>query len=165
MQTSTEVVPNPAPSETDLAVARWAAVDQRFSAMLAAGIPTAKALERRGRQLLRENRLPEAMQSFRLATVVEPNDFQCWTNYGVLLERTNALTDAIEALESWTRERNHTLLELAFAWLLGQPAISSVIAGATSPEQVAANAKAGEWQPSAADLAEIDRITAPHGPR
>jgi len=99
MQTSTEVVPNPAPSETDLAVARWAAVDQRFSAMLAAGIPTAKALERRGRQLLRENRLPEAMQSFRLATVVEPNDFQCWTNYGVLLERTNALTDAIEALE------------------------------------------------------------------
>jgi predicted TPR repeat methyltransferase len=86
-------------SETDLAVARWAEVDQKFRALLDAGIPTARALDRRGRQLLQENRLPEAMQSFRLATMVEPNNPVCWMNYGVLLERTNALTDAIEALE------------------------------------------------------------------
>jgi predicted TPR repeat methyltransferase len=67
--------------------------------MLAAGIPAAQALARRGRQLLQENRLPEAMQSFRLATMVEPNNPECWTNYGVLLDRNNALPEAIEALE------------------------------------------------------------------
>jgi predicted TPR repeat methyltransferase len=85
--------------ERDVAVNRWAAVDARFRAMLAAGIPAAQALARRGRQLLQENRLPEAMQSFQLATIVEPNNPECWTNYGVLLERNNALAEAIGALE------------------------------------------------------------------
>jgi predicted TPR repeat methyltransferase len=99
MQTINQEAYESALSEKEVAVNRWAAVDPRFRAMLAAGIPAAQALARRGRQLLQENRLPEAMQSFQLATIVEPDNPECWTNYGVLLERNNALTEAIDALE------------------------------------------------------------------
>jgi len=54
--------------------------------------------------------------------------------------------DELEALEAFAAERGHTLLELAFAGLLAQPAVSSVIAGATKPEQVHANAAMGVWE-------------------
>src|SRR5207302_9272620 len=66
--------------------------------------------------------------------------------------------DRIEALEQWARERGHTLLELAFAWLLARPMVASVIAGATKPEQVRANAAAASWQLTAADLDGIDAL-------
>jgi len=68
--------------------------------------------------------------------------------------------DVVEALDEFARARGHTLLELAFAWLLAQSPVASVIAGATKPEQVAANAAAGtnEWNLDDADLAELDRI-------
>ena len=63
------------------------------------------------------------------------------------------------ALQDWARTRGHSLLELAVAWLLAQPVVSSVIAGATSPEQVDANIAAGAaWQLSADELAEIDAL-------
>jgi aryl-alcohol dehydrogenase-like predicted oxidoreductase len=52
------------------------------------------------------------------------------------------------------------LLDLAFGWLLRDPVIASVIAGATSPEQIGQNVRAAAWTPSAEDLAELDRITA-----
>jgi aryl-alcohol dehydrogenase-like predicted oxidoreductase len=52
------------------------------------------------------------------------------------------------------------MLELAVNWLLSKPEIASVIAGATKPEQIEANVKAVGWKLSAADLAELDRITA-----
>jgi aryl-alcohol dehydrogenase-like predicted oxidoreductase len=48
---------------------------------------------------------------------------------------------------------------LAFSWLLSRPAVASVIAGATSPEQVRANLHAAGWRLSPADLAEIDKLT------
>jgi predicted TPR repeat methyltransferase len=99
MQTLSPAVADPDPSEAEVVLARWAAIDPTFGTMLAAGVPATKALQRRGRQLLQENRLPEAIQSFRMATVVDPKNPECWTNYGVLLERNHALTDAIEALE------------------------------------------------------------------
>ena len=51
------------------------------------------------------------------------------------------------------------LLELAFSWLLAQVPVSSVIAGATKPEQVAANVAAGGWVLTAEELAELDGIT------
>ena len=66
--------------------------------------------------------------------------------------------DRIEALEEWARAQGHTLLELAFAWLLARPAVASVIAGATKPEQVRANAAAASWQLTARDLEEIDAL-------
>ena len=66
----------------------------------------------------------------------------------------------IEGLTAFAEQRGHTLVELAFSWLAAQPVVSSVIAGATKPEQVAANVKAADWALSAQDLAEIDRVTA-----
>jgi aryl-alcohol dehydrogenase-like predicted oxidoreductase len=66
--------------------------------------------------------------------------------------------DVIEGLESFSKERGHTLLELAFAWLLSRPSVSSVIAGATSPAQIQANAASADWQLSEQDLGEIDAI-------
>jgi aryl-alcohol dehydrogenase-like predicted oxidoreductase len=69
----------------------------------------------------------------------------------------------VELLIDFAAARGHTLLELAFAWLLARDAVASVIAGATRPEQVAANAAAAgaDWDLTAADLAEIDAILAP----
>ncbi|MGZ8629827.1 MAG: aldo/keto reductase [Actinomycetota bacterium] len=71
-------------------------------------------------------------------------------------ERAEVMTDErfdrIEALQVFAADRGHTVLELAFAWLLAQDPVASVIAGATSPGQVLANAEAGEWVLDAADL-------------
>jgi aryl-alcohol dehydrogenase-like predicted oxidoreductase len=66
--------------------------------------------------------------------------------------------DRVERLIAFAESRGHTLLELAFAWLLARPAVASVIAGATSPDQARSNAGAAGWQLTAEDLAEIDRI-------
>ena len=67
--------------------------------------------------------------------------------------------DVLEPLEAFCAERGHTLLELAFSWLVAQPAVPCVIAGATRPEQLAANSRAADWKLGADDLEEIDRIT------
>jgi len=71
-----------------------------------------------------------------------------------------------EQLTEFARSRGHSILELAFEWLLTTPEIASVIAGAKTPEQVRANAAAGSsgWMLSEAELGEIDRITAHHVP-
>ena len=57
-------------------------------------------------------------------------------------------------------KRKLNMLDVAFAWLLAKPYITSVIAGAVKPDQIDANAKATEFKLSAADLAELDKITA-----
>ncbi len=69
--------------------------------------------------------------------------------------------DVVEAVTTYAEERGISLLDVAIGGLAAQPAVASVIAGATSPEQVRANARAGEWQPSADDRAELDRVTSP----
>lgn len=66
----------------------------------------------------------------------------------------------VEKLIAYAEGKGHTLLELAFSWLLTKPAVASVIAGATKPEQIHANASVPGWQLSAADLAEIDTLLA-----
>ena len=71
---------------------------------------------------------------------------------------TDEKFDRIEAFERFAEERGVTLLDVAIGGLAAQPAIASVIAGATKPEQVRANAQAGEWEPSAEDLAELNAI-------
>ncbi|MDQ7880362.1 aldo/keto reductase [Microbacterium sp. QXD-8] len=70
--------------------------------------------------------------------------------------------DALEAFQAFCDERGITMLEATFGWLLSHPALSSVIAGATTPEQVRANAAAASaWTPSDADLATIDGLFPP----
>jgi aryl-alcohol dehydrogenase-like predicted oxidoreductase len=65
----------------------------------------------------------------------------------------------VERLQKFSDERGHSMVELAFSWLAARPTVSSVIAGATTPEQVAQNVKATEWKLTSEELAEIDRIT------
>jgi aryl-alcohol dehydrogenase-like predicted oxidoreductase len=65
----------------------------------------------------------------------------------------------IEALTDFCEARGRSLVELAFSWLAAQPVVSSVIAGATRPEQIAANVKAASWALTPDELAEIDAIT------
>lgn len=71
---------------------------------------------------------------------------------------TDANFDVVEAVEAFAQERGISILDVAIGGLAAQPQVVSVIAGATSPEQVRANAQAGHWRPSAADLEELDRI-------
>jgi aryl-alcohol dehydrogenase-like predicted oxidoreductase len=70
-------------------------------------------------------------------------------------ELDEAKLDRVERLEALASERGATLLEVAIGGLLAQPAVTSVIAGATRPEQVRANALAGDWEPAAEDLAAL----------
>src|SRR3984893_4918166 len=65
----------------------------------------------------------------------------------------------VGALEEFCRARGHTLLELAVSWLAAQPNVSSVICGATKPEQVEQNVNAANWALTADDFAEVDKIT------
>ena len=76
--------------------------------------------------------------------------------YARLLSEVNF--DKVEKLIAFAGSRGHTLLELAFSWLLRRPVVVSVIAGATSAEQVRKNAEAGGWRLTEDELAEIDRI-------
>jgi len=66
--------------------------------------------------------------------------------------------DRLEALEAFARERGRTLLELAIAALASQPGVPSVIAGATSADQVRANAAAADWELSADDLTALAQL-------
>ena len=66
--------------------------------------------------------------------------------------------DVVEALEAFALERGHTLLELAMSWLAGLPHLASVIAGATRPEQVRANARAYDWVLTEEDRRRVDAI-------
>jgi aryl-alcohol dehydrogenase-like predicted oxidoreductase len=72
-----------------------------------------------------------------------------------LTERNWAL---MERLREFAAARGHTLIELAFGWLASHPAVSSVIAGATTPEQIDANVGAVGWELSADDRAAVDGI-------
>ncbi len=65
----------------------------------------------------------------------------------------------VDGLEAFCKAQGHSLIELAFSWLAAQPTVASIIAGATSPEQLEQNAKSAGWALSAADLAEIDKLT------
>ncbi|HTW36244.1 MAG TPA: aldo/keto reductase [Rhizomicrobium sp.] len=67
--------------------------------------------------------------------------------------------ETVEKLEAFCARRDHTMLELAFGWLLAKPVVASVIAGATRPEQIEDNVKATGWKLSPDDLAEIDGLT------
>jgi aryl-alcohol dehydrogenase-like predicted oxidoreductase len=71
---------------------------------------------------------------------------------------TDQKLDKVEALIGWAKQHDVTILEVAIGALAAQPGCSSVIAGATSAEQVKANVAAGNWIPSEGELADLDRI-------
>ncbi|SHE65463.1 Predicted oxidoreductase [Streptoalloteichus hindustanus] len=82
-----------------------------------------------------------------------------------LVGRERLLADApwdrIERLRAFAAARGLAMLDVAIGWLTAQPAVGTVIAGATTPDQVRANAAAGRWRPTPEDLREIDAICPP----
>ena len=68
---------------------------------------------------------------------------------------TDEAFDRVEALEAYASERGISLLDVAIGGLVAMPSVSSVIAGATRPDQVRANAQAAQWAPNEADLAAL----------
>ena len=78
------------------------------------------------------------------------------------LSNTDLVTDEVltivERLVEFAEGHGHTVLDLAVSWLLSKSAVASVIAGATTPQQVQANANAASWQLSPAELAEVDAL-------
>ncbi len=81
-----------------------------------------------------------------------------WKRESLLSDST---FDRIESLEAYATARGVGVLDVAIGGLAAQPCVASVIAGATSAEQVTANVRAGQWQPSAAELAELNALNAP----
>jgi aryl-alcohol dehydrogenase-like predicted oxidoreductase len=87
-----------------------------------------------------------------------PEDTRGYNNprFAPRLERQTL--EAVQRLDAWTRERGHTVGELALAWLASRPAVSTIIAGVTKPEQVVANARAAEWKLAPEESAEVDAL-------
>ena len=88
---------------------------------------------------------------------------------GTRYSRGTRFSDAYMTQENWrivgdltafAAARGHTILDLAFAWLLAHPWLPSVIAGSTRPEQVEQNVKAASWKLTADEIAEVNRISA-----
>ena len=77
---------------------------------------------------------------------------------------TDEAFDLVDRLARYAEERGISLLDVAVGGLAAQPAGSSVIAGATTAEQLRSNVAAAEWQPSADDLRELDQVTRGEGP-
>ena len=78
---------------------------------------------------------------------------------GIISKTRNAKNEAVLAkLEAFTAERGHTVLELAFAWLLAHPCIPSVIAGTSSIAQIDGNVAAGDWRLTPEELEEVNQI-------
>jgi aryl-alcohol dehydrogenase-like predicted oxidoreductase len=73
---------------------------------------------------------------------------------------TSENLERVEALRAFAESRSHSLLELAFSWLAARTEVSSVIAGAKTPDQIRANSVAVSWKLTPADLAEVDQILA-----
>lgn len=71
---------------------------------------------------------------------------------------TDANYSLVERLEAWAREREHTMAELAQAWLLARPEVCSVISGVTRPDQLRANARAADWQLTSDEYDEVNAI-------
>jgi aryl-alcohol dehydrogenase-like predicted oxidoreductase len=67
--------------------------------------------------------------------------------------------DVIEGLQKFAAQRDISMLDVAIGGLAAQPGVSTIIVGATKPEQVLANARAAAWEPAAVDLVELDGIT------
>ena len=85
----------------------------------------------------------------------EKNQANRWIN--------DANWEVVDRLAAFCETRGHSLLELAMSWLASRPLVASIIAGATTPEQVELNARAVDWQLTADDLATIDSATQRRG--
>jgi len=105
--------------------------------------------------------LANGLLTGKYAHGARPDDGRLVTTKPHLLE--SAPWEALARLGAFCEVRRISEVQVAFGWLLSRPQVSSVIAGATKPEQIAPNAKAIAWKMAPDDLAEIDRITRGNG--
>jgi aryl-alcohol dehydrogenase-like predicted oxidoreductase len=75
------------------------------------------------------------------------------------MRMSDADFDQLDRMHEFATARGVSLLELAIGWLAAQPRVGPIIAGATTPAQIQANAAAAEWSPSAADLRQLQVLT------
>jgi aryl-alcohol dehydrogenase-like predicted oxidoreductase len=68
--------------------------------------------------------------------------------------------DLLAKLEAFATARSHTILDLAIGWLISQPGVSSVLVGASRPEQIGQNTNAADWRLTPEELAEVNEISA-----
>jgi aryl-alcohol dehydrogenase-like predicted oxidoreductase len=87
-----------------------------------------------------------------------PPDTRAGRNPRMQQQLNEAMLAKVGSLAKWAKEQDRTVGDLALAWLLSRPEVSTIIAGATKPEQVDENARAADWQLGAEDLTEIDRL-------
>ena len=106
--------------------------------------------------------LESGMLTGKYARGAVPDDAYRMTHMARMAEQalTDANYDIVERLQAFATAKGRTILELAMSWLAMKPEVISVIAGATRPEQVEANATAAAWKMSADEIGEIDRLTA-----
>jgi aryl-alcohol dehydrogenase-like predicted oxidoreductase len=118
------------------------------------------AMESYGLGLLPYFPLAGGMLAGKYKKNVDPAEGTRFASWKSLAHRytTEANWNIIERLEKFCAERNHSLLDLAFSWLLAKPVVSSVIAGATKPAQLEMNVRATDWALSKEDLTEIDTL-------
>jgi len=76
---------------------------------------------------------------------------------------TDRNLDAVDRLSGWAAEHGHTVLELAIGWLLARPAVATVIAGASTPDQVRQNVASGTWELTPDEAREVERLAPPVG--
>lgn len=156
-------------SAWEIADADWIARTNGFSRFVSAqnhynllerGIETdvIPACERFGVGLLTYFPLGKGLLTGRYRREQPASDWDWMSNRVINRSIDASVFDVLEALEMFARERDHTLPDLAIAALLTQPAVSSVLAGASSAEQVRANAAAADWRLTAEDVVELRRI-------
>ena len=138
---------------------RFASVQNHFSMLERADAPIVAACEEQGRAYLPYFPLASGMLTGKYrAGRAAPQGTRITegARYAPLLNPENLAT--VERLASFAEDRGAGVLDLAFAWLLSHGSIASVIAGATKPHQVAANAAAGGWELSPSERTDVDEL-------
>ncbi len=158
-----ELIDEAAAASESQGSARFASVQNELSLLSRRGLPDlVDACRRNDLAIVPYSPLANGMLTGKYRRGAEPPEGTRLS--GVPAERreramSDRAFDIVEKLEAFAAERGHTLLELAISWLGGLPAMGSVIAGATSPDQVRANVAAAGWALTDDDRAEVDRIT------
>ena len=147
---------------SELGIARFSSCQDEYSLLVRTVehklIPT---IERHGLGLLPYFPLANGLLTGKYRRNKQPAEGTRLAAWKSIAERyaTERNWKNVEGLQKFATERNHSLLELAFSWLLSKPVVSCVIAGATRPEQVEQNVAAVNWSLSPEDLATIDALT------
>ena len=138
---------------------RFASVQNHFSMLERGDAPVVAACAGEGRAYLPYYPLANGMLTGKYRAGREAPGGTRITEggrYAPILNPANL--EVVERLATFAESRGGGVLDVAFAWLLSHPAIASVIAGATKPHQVAANAAAGDWELSGTERAEADQL-------